>query len=245
MIYVTLLRANWRRHSGSLLGIFVLVTVVCLSMALVLALWSNSGQYVRQEMERLGYGDLTVWVSGVPDLNTLEQEVNAVTDVEQTGVQRLIYSDYELNGQESDSQGQMISFANYPYRFFNDTLSGYTQPPADIAPGTLYVPASMQSMFGAQIGDTITFPIARNGERVDFTIAGWYEDPFMGSSMIGMKGFLICETDRAVLEQTILESGIDALAQEGAMLHIFRTPDSAGSMAEWGEKPMSLSWAHE
>ncbi len=236
MIYATLLRTNWRRHRGGLIGIFILVAVICLSMALVLALWANSGRYVRREMERLGYGDLTVWVSGVPDLDALEREVSAATDVEQTSVQRLIYSDYELNGQESDSQGQLIAFDRLPYRFFNGTLSGYIQAPAGIAPGTLYAPASMKSMFGAEIGDTITFPIARNGGRVDFTIAGWYEDPFMGSSMIGMKGFLICETDRAALEQTVLESGIDALAQEGAMLHIFRAPDSAGSMAEWGEE---------
>jgi len=235
MEYRILLRANWRRHRGSLLGILVLVSVVCLSMALVLALWSNSGRYVRQEMERLGYGDLTVWVSGVPDLDVLEHEVAAAKGVEQTGVQRLIYTDYELNGQESDSQGQLISFDQVSYRFFNDELSDYIQPPAEIAPGTLYAPASMKSMFEAEIGGTITFPIARNGGRVDFTIAGWYEDPFMGSSMIGMKGFLICEADRAELEQMILEASIDALAQEGAMLHIFRTPDSTGSMAEWGE----------
>jgi len=219
-----------------LIGIFVLVAVVCLSMALVLALWANSGRYVRQEMERLGYGDLTVWVSGVPDLDALEQEVNAAPDVKQTGVQRLIYSDYELNGQESDSQGQLVALDRYPYRFFNEALSGYIQAPSEIAPGTLYAPASIVSMFDAEVGDTITFPIARNGGRVDFTIAGWYEDPFMGSSMIGMKGFLICESDRAALEQTVLDSGIDALAQEGAMLHIFRAPDSAGSMAEWGER---------
>jgi len=236
MKYTILLRANWRRHWNGLLGIFVLVTVACLSMTLVLALWSNSGRYVRQEMERLGYGDLTVWISGVPDLDALEQEVNDAAGVARTGVQRLIYSDYELNGQESDSQGQLIAFDRHPYLFFNDTLSEYIQAPVEIIPGTLYAPASIKSMFGAELGDTITFPIARNGGRVDFTIAGWYEDPFMGSSMIGMKGFLICEADRAALEQTILESGIDALAQEGAMLHIFRAPDSAGSMAEWSEK---------
>lgn len=212
MTYFTLLWANWRRHCGGLLGVFVPVTVVCLSMALVLALRSKSRRYVRQEMGRLGCGDLTVWVSGVPDLELLEQEIKAMESVEQTGIQRLIYSDYKLNGQESDSQGQLIAFDRQPYRFFDDALSGYIEPPAGISPGTLYAPASMQSMFGAEIGDTITFPIARNGGRVDFTIAGWFEDPIMGSTMIGMKGFLICEADRAALEQTILESSINALA---------------------------------
>lgn len=43
----------------------------------------------------------------------------------------------------------------------------------------------------------------------------------MGSSMIGMKGFLVCEADWKEIQQTIQERGKNALAREGAMLHIF------------------------
>ena len=45
----------------------------------------------------------------------------------------------------------------------------------------------MASMFDIQVRDTITFPIARSGGDMAFTVAGFFEDPFMGSSMIGMK----------------------------------------------------------
>lgn len=236
MLYSTLLRANLKRHKGSLLGVFALVLIVCLSLSTVLSLWTNSGRYVRGELERLGYGDLTVWVSGVPDLAALEDELNALPEVSRTGIQPLIFSDYELNGQGSDSQAQLIAYApeQYPYKFFHDTLSAYVEAPNQIEPGQIYVPASLSSMFGAQPGDTITFPIARNGGQVSFTIAGWFEDPFMGSSMIGMKGFLICQADRSMLAQRIQSSGIDALAGNGAMLHIFRQ-DRRQSMSQWGE----------
>ncbi|MFR6330433.1 MAG: FtsX-like permease family protein [Eisenbergiella sp.] len=44
----------------------------------------------------------------------------------------------------------------------------------------------------------------------------------MGSSMIGMKGFLISEADYSGIIQTIRDTGIDALARDGAMLHIFQ-----------------------
>jgi putative ABC transport system permease protein len=53
-------------------------------------------------------------------------------------------------------------------------------------------------------------------------VKGFYEDPFMGSSMIGMKGFLISEADYSGIIQTIRDTGIDALARDGAMLHIFQ-----------------------
>ena len=76
-------------------------------------------------------------------------------------------------------------------------------------------------MFGAKIGDEITFPIARSGRELTLTIAGWYEDPFMGSSMIGMKGFLVSESDRQTALDILANAGIDALARDGAILHIF------------------------
>lgn len=47
----------------------------------------------------------------------------------------------------------------------------------------------------------------------------------MGSSMIGMKGFLICPEDHQKISETIENSGINALARNGAMLHIFAEND--------------------
>lgn len=87
-------------------------------------------------------------------------------------------------------------------------------------------------MMGVKIGDTIDFSIARNGGTVALTVSGFYEDPFMGSSMIGMKGFLISEADYAAITDTIANSGIDALARGGSMLHVFQTADSEVTTAE-------------
>lgn len=95
------------------------------------------------------------------------------------------------------------------------------ESPDKIAEGEVYVSPSMVSMFGTQIGDEITFPIARAGKNLTLTVKGFYEDPFMGSSMIGMKGFLISEADRNEALSILQNAGIDGLARDGAMLHIF------------------------
>ena len=86
------------------------------------------------------------------------------------GVQSLIFSEYEIGTQESDSEGQLITYdpVQYPYKFFMDSLSNYSDAPLGIAPGEIYVPASMASMFDIQVGDTITFPIARSGGDMAF-----------------------------------------------------------------------------
>ena len=231
----TLLKSNLKSHRGTILGVFVLILLVSLSLGTVLTAWLNSSRYVDSELGRLGYGDLTAWVSGLSDAALLAEEVSTLDEVESVGVQSLIFSEYEIGEQESDSEGQLITYdpVHYPYKFFADDLSGYQAAPAEIAQGEVYVSASMASMFGVQAGDFITFPIARSGGDVTFTVAGFYEDPFMGSSMIGMKGFLICGQDHEEIAGMIEESGADSLAREGFMLHISGVSGSALTAAQF------------
>ena len=230
-----LLKSNLKSHRGTVFGVFALILLVSLSLGSVLTVWNNSSRYVDSEMNRLGYGDITAWVSGLSDVAPLAEEVSTLDEVGSVGVQSLIFSEYEIGDQESDSEGQLITYdpGRYPYKFFTEDLSGYQSAPTEIAQGEVYVSASMVSMFGVQIGDTITFPIARSGGDVTFTVAGFYEDPFMGSSMIGMKGFLICVQDHEEIAGVIEESGEDSLAREGFMLHISKVSGSALTAAQF------------
>lgn len=215
-------KRNLKRHGGSVAGVFVLVFLVSLSLAAVLAVWQSGEVYVRGELERMGYGRLTAWVSGLETPEPLRQELLTTAEVSAVGVQAVVYSEYEIGGQGSDSEGQLILYdpEQYPYRLFSADLAGYQQERAAIGPGELYAPASLCSMFGAKIGDTITFSIARSGVQEPFVIKGFFEDPFMGSSMIGMKSFLISETDHDRIMEMIAASGRNALARSGFMLHI-------------------------
>lgn len=223
MEYITLWKANARKHKGSLIGVFLLLLFVCLALGTVLTLWNNSGSYIPSEMKRAGFGDLTAWVHDVPELEELKNEIAGLDAVEQVESQNVIYADYIIKEQESDSEGQLIPLAvgEDRYRFFLDDLSGYQDKIPEIASGEIYVSPSMVSMFGLHPGDEISFAIARSGQNVSYQVKGFYEDPFMGSSMIGMKGFLICEADWREIQRTIQERGSNALAREGAMLHIF------------------------
>ena len=112
MEYLTLWKANVKRHKGSLVGVFLLLLFVCLALGAVLTLWNNSESYIRSEMKRAGFGDLTAWVHDVPDQTKLEDELTGLDDVGWVERQNLIYSDYVIKGQESDSEGQLILFAS-------------------------------------------------------------------------------------------------------------------------------------
>lgn len=229
MEYLTLWRTGLKKHRTSLTGIFFLVLFVSLAMGTVLTVWLNADRYIRSEVSRAGFGDMTAWVSDISDVDSLVSEIRGLDEVERVEKQDIIYSDYTVNGQESDSEGQLIPLSGQEdrYRFLTEDLSDHQEKAPEIAAGEVYVSPSLISMFGAAAGDEITFSVARSGKHMSFQIKGFYEDPFMGSSMIGMKGFLICEKDGERLRQIIEEAGKNALAKNGAMLHLF-----AGSTEE-------------
>ena len=222
-----LFRRGIKRQKGSLIGISLLVFFTVISLFTVLAVSLNGNAYIRSEMERAGFGQLTAWVSDVPDVGDLLQEISSQEGIGEVQSQNIIFSEYEGNGIESDSEGQLILWqpGETRYRFLNDDMGGYRQAPEEIRQGEVYVSPSMVSIMDLQVGDTITFPVARGGMNVDLTVAGYYEDPFMGSSMIGMKGFLISGADYGQIIETVEQEGADALARSGAMLHIFVQAD--------------------
>lgn len=231
MEILTLLSANMRRHKNSLAGIFLLVLIAAAAFGTVLTVRTNSTAYIQSEMERAGFGDITVWVSGVPDAAELAAEIETVPEVKRVNIQPLIFVNYKVNGGESDSEGQLITYSpdENRYKFFTDDLSDHRAQPDEIQSGSVYVSPSMATMLDVKIDDEITFPIARSGKNLTLTVTGFYEDPFMGSSMIGMKGFLISEADRAAALSILENAGIDALARNGAMLHIFSEGGLAAS----------------
>lgn len=230
----TLLKANMKRHKGALFGIFILALLVASALGTALTVWSNSEKYIGNELDRAGFGELTAWVANLSDTSNLESSLSDLEEVERVETQSLIYSNYTANEIESDSEGQLITYNpnENRYRFFTDDLSGYTEQPEVVMQGEVYVSPSMVSMLGIEIGDEIIFPIARAGGNLTLTVKGFYEDVFMGSSMIGMKGFLISEADRTTASDLIYNAGIDALARDGAMLHIFRAEESGLTVSE-------------
>ena len=127
----TILKSNLKSHRRTVLGVFILILLVSLSLGTVLTVWDNSRRYVDSEMDRLGYGDLTAWVSGLSEAAPLAEKISALDEVEAVGVQSLIFSEYEIGEQESDSEGQLITYEpeHCPYKFFADDLAGYMNAP--------------------------------------------------------------------------------------------------------------------
>lgn len=214
----------FRRHNGVLAGIMVLILLVSTLVSTALTILTRAGEYERGELDRLGYGDLTVWVNGEDAAERLSFQMQLLDQVKGVSAQRIIMSNYELDGKVSDSEGEAVVYepGMILYRFYNERLDGYVRAPENVEKGMVYLPASLQ----ANTGDTFVLRVARNGVTRALKVAGFYEDPFTGSSLIGMKSVLISQEDYDEIRTQIEENGSDALARTGAMLHIRKSSDA-------------------
>lgn len=219
-----LLKAAWRKQKGSICGIFLLVTVLSLCLFSSLTLYVSGRQSVKAEMEYLGFGDLTIWING--DRGNLSGEIENLSDVERVVCQSLIFAGYEINGRYSDNEGQLLyPDSSVPYRFI--TGEGEELSVSEIAPGTVYISPAMKSIYDVETGDIIQFELSRQDGTYGLTVAGYFADGFMGSSMMDMKSFLVNREDYAAMKEVVLAADkVDALGREGAMLHIFQDSES-------------------
>lgn len=235
-----LLLAGIKKQKGSLAGILFLMILAILSLTIAVTIYVNAGRYVSREMERVGYGDLTVWVSGYEDLEALQSEITSMQEIDQVQAQPLIFADYDVNDIHSDNEGELLAFTPnlYEYHIFNADLDGYIPTEeVQILPGEIYLSPVMASGFRAKVGDTIEFQLGRDGTRQIFTVAGYFEDPFMGSSMIDMKSFLISPEDyQATLDKLHTISDFNVTGREGAMLHIFSDFSQKLSITELNQR---------
>ena len=221
--YRMLLRAAIKRQKGSIAGIFVLVFVLALCLFSAITVYLSGINSVESEMQRLGFGDLTIWTSGQPE--RLTTEIESISDVESVICQPLIFAGYEINGSYSDDEGQLLVYdGSVPYRFLS--ADGDTQPIPEIMPGTVYISPALCSSFDVGVGDTIQFELSRTNGIRSLEVVGYFGDAFMGSSMIDMKSFLIHEDDFAAMQELISEAAdVDVLGRSGAMFHILRGAD--------------------
>lgn len=223
--YRMLLKAAVKKQKGSIIGIFLLMFVLALCLFSALTVYISGMDSVDKEMDRLGFGDFTVWVNRQPD--RLPTEIEDLPDVDHVLTQPLIFAGYEINGSYSDNEGQLIVCdGSVPYRFL--TAEGEELPIPEIEPGTVYISPALCSGFDVQSGDTIQFELSRSNGIKSLTVAGYFADAFMGSSMIDMKSFLISDPDWEEMQRMISEAAdADTLGRVGAMLHIFQRSDSA------------------
>ncbi len=216
MPYFILLKSAVHRRLAQFMVLALLFTILFSSLAISFALNASTSSALSKELDRLGYGDTTAWIESKQSERVAKSIKNSPL-VQEVRTQPLIFSGYKINGKHSDNEGQILPYEpeRYAYEFVEEL------PDHSIVQGTIYISPALASTYKAKIGDTIEFNFHRDTPPLTFTIAGFFQDPFMGSSMIDMKSFLINASDFFLLQTQIKSADqFTLLAKNGAMLHI-------------------------
>lgn len=236
MKYFILLRANMKKQAGSFIGIAVLMFIVTASLLAVLTLWKNGNDYEKEQLERLGYGDLTCWLTGEADAERLNEQIKKVSGTQKVEEQEYIYAEkYFTNGQEPEGVLQIFAYggSRYDYHIYEENFTGIKENPEPLSAGEVYVSPAFCSLFDTEIGDEILLEISGQQDMACYTIKGFFEDPVAGSATMGIKSVLMGMEDMQQLEERIEKAGKAAKALYGSVLHIFKSEDSLLSAGEF------------
>ncbi len=236
MKYLNLLKADMKSQKGSLLGIFMLVLIITVSLCAVLAVWGNSNAYEREQIDRVGYGDMAYWLSGVPDREKLAEQVAGLDEVDRVEVEDIvIFNRYSIGGQSIGVTGSLhlLDAAGGRYRIFQENLDGILETPEELQDGEIYVSSSFCSLYDVQAGDVLRLAAAEGEPEELFTIKGFFEDPVAGSALMGMKEVLMTQNDMERLAGLLDRAGEAAQGRRASIFHIFRISDSALSFGEF------------
>lgn len=203
-----ILRANIRRQKGSFIGITLLVLITTVLLCAVIGVWKNSMDYEEEQLERLHYGDLLIWMYENPIEEELIGQLKGAEGVGEVISQEMIYSNYQINGTESSNILFCIPYDPdvWDFHFFTDELDGISEEETKIPDGSCYVPAAFYDTFDARIGDEVVLLLDEDKE-LPLRIAGWFEDPESGSSLMGMKNILVNGSEYERLLGQISDAG--------------------------------------
>ena len=152
MEQIVLIKKGMKKHFGTLISIIILLFLIFFSLIMAVSIYENAGKYVKREMERLEYGDITVWVSNVNNLQNLKKEIEKVSDVEKVNIQELIFAGYNVNGTHSDNEGQLLRYGDTDYYILNEDMTNY-QTISEIKENEIYVSPAMLSTYDLKIGE--------------------------------------------------------------------------------------------
>ena len=233
MKYFTLVRANIKSQKGSFIGILTLAFIIAISLLSVLSIWMNANAYENEQIDRIGYGDITYWINETEDRDGLLDEIADLDEVESVKAQDiLIFGEYEIysGGSEITPVSGSLHVQTWTkeggYHIYNENLTGICENPEEPSEGEIYVSPAFSSLYDTKIGDMVGVRITEDGEMLRYTIKGYFEDPVAGSALMGMKQALIAKDDMNRLENMIHKAGESTSAKIASAVHIVKNPDS-------------------
>ena len=104
----------------------ILVFIITMALCAVLAVGQNSRVYESEQLDRVGYGDVTSWIIEQPGVEELIDQIEELRGTEKTGGRRSnrYCIRLEKNKRRITECLQSTNRKNYDYYIYNEDLTG-------------------------------------------------------------------------------------------------------------------------
>lgn len=192
-----LIKANIKSKKESFIGIAILVAIITCMLATIISVNRCLDSQYDKAISGTSTGDI-VYIYNSDDID--KDMLNKITSMEEVEkIQQIpCISTRRVSTSQREYRSMVFFFAYEPdkqmYQFFDDKGSNMVPKP-----GEIYLPKTMEKLLGCKIGDKINVATG-NGEE-SFTIARFFEEPFIGAELIGYKNVLINQDDFNLLRE--------------------------------------------
>lgn len=231
-------KGNMKKSKGVYISIFVLMLIVSVTLYSVITFYNNSNEREEQGIEECGFGDMFAASYSKDKLKaiglneeTLIHNIEKSKHVSKVKTTQSIYSFIkDCNGKSGKNAVFVVreKDKSIHFRQYNSSNEAVKK---NINAGEISVPVSFVDLYGCKIGDTIV--LGNDDNNMEFKVVSYFEDPFMGSSIMGIKTLLVSDDDMARMKAVSdeIQKNIDGKTgnvgfSEGLILNIFQDKSS-------------------
>lgn len=199
MAIVEIVRANIRSKKGNFISIFFLLFIIVVALTTIISTQADYRNKITESCEYSSVADISSFISGKKITSEMKDSIEQMKQVKSVLVRDGIAMDNKNITISGQGYSSTIIFCKYnpsehKYRMYDTFLESYEKGDfVEPKSGEIYIPIAMQEKFKCKKGDEVT--LSYNGWGKTFKIAGFYEEPMVGASMIGTKLFLINGND--------------------------------------------------
>lgn len=239
---LTVIKGNFRKNKGSYISVAILMFVVSVALTTAFSVIINTNKRDAEQMDTVGLGNIMAAIDYEYQGQTIDEyyaycdelannmlAVDGVERIDQIPV--VVMNIVDVNGGDGNSSVFVYDYKSkyLTYNIYDENDKLLTD--FKLNEGEIIVPVSFKSLYNTEIGDQVTLSLHGWDEKEEnhftYKIAAYMEDPYMGSSVMGIKTLLLCDEDIASLCEKDFTNEGNAL-----ILSVHKSKDSKMTDAE-------------
>jgi len=216
---ITIIKANLKSKKSNFISIFILIFIISAELSIIIS--SNMGidKRITTACDNSNIGDIITYMHTE---NLTENMIKTITEsklVEKvTVVDAVVPSIFKIKDQKLTISCFVVKYDPliHPYKMYaEDGISLSKENRKKPQKGEIYLPIITKDKYDCEIGDQVIITTPEG--NAEFTITQFYEDPFTGGSLMGLKNFLISDEDFNLLYANTSAE----LMEKEAIVHIY------------------------